>query len=44
MNPLLKRSDMAGDSKRITLLPCMNHHMPYITSLGSHRASQPFGW
>ena len=44
MNPLLKRSDMARDSKGITQFHLPPTHEPYLPLLPSRRASPPFGW
>ena len=44
MNPLLKRSDMARDSKGITQFYLPPTHEPYLPLLPSRRASPPFGW
>ena len=44
MNPLLKRSDMARDSKGITQFYLPPPHEPYLPLLPGRRASPPFGW
>ena len=41
MNPLLKRSDMARDSKGITQFYLPPTHEPYLPLLPSRRASPP---
>ena len=42
MNPLLKRSDMARDSKGITQFYLSPTHEPYLPLLPSRRASPPY--